>query len=57
MELAIKEDFNLIDAFRLFDTKIENKVYLRDVNEGLRVNLEFNEFLHEDAYLWFKRID
>ena len=57
MELALKEDFNLVDAFRLFDTKIKNKVYLRDVSEGLRVNLEFNDFLHEEVYLWFKRID
>lgn len=57
IDLALKKDFNLFDAFRMFDTKAIGHITRQDLVEGLRLNLEFREFTHEDIDLFFKVFD
>ena len=39
IEVALKADFNLMDAFRLFDTMGRGFITQRDFAEGLRASL------------------
>ena len=57
IEVALKSDFNLMDAFRLFDSAGRGFITQHDFTEGLRNHLQFNEFANEDAYLFFRRND
>ena len=44
IDLALKTDFNLVDAFRLFDTKNQSYITKQHLEEGLRLNLGFEDF-------------
>ena len=57
VELALKTDFNLLDAFKLFDTRGSGNVSIQDIVAGLRERLAFEEFTHDDVYLLFRRHD
>ena len=57
IEVALKADFNLMDAFRLFDLGGRGFITQRDFSEGLRNSLHFNEFTEHDCYLFFRRND
>ena len=46
IDLALKQDFNLFDAFRIFDTKNTGSITSQDLVDGLRMNLEFRDFTH-----------
>jgi Ca2+-binding EF-hand superfamily protein len=57
IDLALKSDFNLVDAFRLFDMRGFGAITSQDLVDGLRLNLDFGEFCPDDIYMFFKRID
>lgn len=57
IELALKSDFNLLDAFRMFDVKGVGCFTAQDFIEGLNRNLEFLDFSTDDVLLFFRRID
>lgn len=57
IDLALKSDFNLVDAFRIFDLKQLGCITTQDFVEGLRANLDFIDFSSDDVYLFFKRVD
>lgn len=57
IDLALKSDFNLLDAFRMFDTKAYSYVSSQDMVDGLRCSLGFAEFVPDDIYLFFRRFD
>lgn len=44
IDLALKTDFNLVDAFRLFDTKHQSLITQQHLEDGLRSNLGFENF-------------
>lgn len=53
----MKTDFNLLDAFKIFDTRGSGNVSVQDVISSLRENLGFDQFTHDDVYLLFRRHD
>ena len=57
IELALKPDFNLLDAFKIYDTRGTGNVSVQDIISSLRENLSFAEFTHDDVYLLFRRHD
>ena len=57
IELALKPDFNLLDAFKIYDARGTGNVSVQDVISALRENLGFTEFTHDDVYLLFRRHD
>ena len=57
IDLALKSDFNLLDAFRMFDVKAFSYVSSDDLIYGLTSALGFNEFTPDDIYLFFRRAD
>ena len=57
IDLALKSDFNLVDAFKLFDIKSLGGISKQDVMDGLRHNLNFTEYNPDCIHLWFKRYD
>lgn len=57
IELALKPDFNLLDAFKIYDTRGSGNVSVQDIISALRENLNFTEFTHDDVYLLFRRHD
>jgi hypothetical protein len=57
IDLALKHDFNLIDAFKLFDRQQIGCFTPDDFAYGLRNNLQFGDFNNNDIYLLFKRVD
>ena len=57
IELALKSDFNLFDAFRMFDFKGVGDVTAQDLSDGLARHLLFNDFTSDDIYLVFRRLD
>lgn len=57
IELALKTDFNLLDAFKIFDTKGVGNVSVQDVIMALREVFGFDKFAHDDVYLLFRRHD
>jgi len=57
IDLALKSDFNLVDAFKLFDIKSLGGISKPDVMDGLRQNLEFSDYHPDTVTLWFKRFD
>ena len=54
VNLALKHDFNTIDAFRLFDRNNLGCVTPEDLMEGLRFNLHFADFHHDDILMLMK---
>ena len=57
IEAALKSDFNLLDAFKIFDSRGSGNVSVQDVISGLQEILGFNDFTHDDVYLLFRRHD
>jgi len=57
IDLALKSDFNMKDAFRMFDIKQYSQISPRDLIEGLHKNLGLTEFCEEDVMLFFARHD
>ena len=57
IELALKPDFNLLDAFKLFDVRSTGNVSVQDIINGLQSNLQVMDFTHDDVYLLFRRYD
>jgi Ca2+-binding EF-hand superfamily protein len=57
VNLALKHDFNTIDAFRLFDRNNLGCVTPEDLMEGLRFNLHFTDFHHDDIFMLLKKVD
>lgn len=53
IDLALKHDFNTIDAFRLFDRMNLGCITADDLMDGLRQNLHFGEFCHDDIFMLF----
>jgi len=58
IDLALKSDFNLIDAFRLFDVNSCGFISKQDLVDGLQMNLNYGEAISPvDVALLFKRMD
>jgi len=57
IEAALKPDFNLLDAFKMFDCRGHGNISVQDVMNALRDNLCFTDFTHDDVYLLFRRHD
>jgi len=57
IEAALKNDFNLLDAFKIFDTRGTGNISVQDVITSLRETLGFAQFTHDDVYLLFRRHD
>lgn len=57
IELALRPDFNLVDAFRIFDIKIMGACSLQDLIDGLRRNLEISDLDIEAVQMFFHRFD
>ena len=57
IELALKSDFNLIDAFRMFDLKGVGCFTSQDLSDCLVRSLHYNDFTSDDIYLFFRRLD
>ena len=57
IELALKSDFNLLDAFRMIDVRNMGCFTAHDLMEGLSRNLGFGDFSSDDIYMFFKRMD
>ena len=57
IELALKSDFNLIDAFRLFEYSGTGVFKAQDLADGLKQNLQFHDFTSDDIYLFYRRFD
>ena len=57
IELALKSDFNLLDAFRMIDVRNLGCFTAHDMMEGLNRNLSFSEFSSDDIFMFFKRMD
>jgi Ca2+-binding EF-hand superfamily protein len=57
IDLALKSDFNLVDAFKLFDIKSLGGISKQDLMDGLRTNLEFTDYHPDTVTLFFKRYD
>ena len=57
IEAALKPDFNLLDAFKVFDSRGSGNVSVQDIILALRESIGFTEFSHDDVYLLFRRND
>ena len=57
IETALKNDFNLLDAFKIFDTRGTGNISVQDIIASLRETLGFSSFTHDDVYLLFRRHD
>ena len=57
IEAALKPDFNLLDAFKVFDPRGSGNISVQDVIMALRESIGFSEFTHDDVYLLFRRND
>ena len=57
IELALKSDFNLLDAFNVFDAKKVGGCSLNDFCHGLSLGLAFSDFTSDDVYMFFRRFD
>jgi Ca2+-binding EF-hand superfamily protein len=57
IEVSLKADFNVIDAFRILDLKNLGCITHTDFVLGLKQNLGFYDFSNDDIYLFFRRVD
>ena len=57
IEASLKPDFNLLDCFKLFDTRGSGNVSVQDIINGLKDILNFHNFTHDDVFLLFRRHD
>ena len=44
IDLALRPDFNLVDAFKMFDIKSLGGICKQDFMDGLRANLNFDDY-------------
>lgn len=57
IELTLKHDFNLVDAFCLFDRQGLGCITQQDLADGLHNNLDFHNFGPDDILMMFRRAD
>lgn len=57
IELALKSDFNIVDAFKMMDQRGMGAFSQADLKEGLEQGLSFIDFTSDDVYLLFRRFD
>jgi hypothetical protein len=57
IDLALMTDFNIGDAFRMFDVNNFREISKQNLTGGLKINLGFTEFHEDDVSLFFNRID
>ena len=57
IELALKSDFNIVDAFKMMDLRAAGSISQQDLKDGLQKNLGFMDFTNDDIYLIFRRFD
>lgn len=61
IDLAVKPDFTIIDAYRIFNgdkrTISGERITRLELITGLRDGLDWQNFAQDDVYAWFKRID
>jgi hypothetical protein len=57
IELALKPDFNILDAFRMIDFRNVGAFNQADLIEALQCNIGLQDFTQEDIYLFFKKVD
>ena len=57
IELALKSDFNIVDAFKMMDIRAAGSISQNDFKEGLMRNLGYMDFTNDDMYLLFRRFD
>lgn len=56
-DLALKHDFNVHDAFHLFDVQELGCITHYDLADGLKLNLQFGQFCDEDIAMLMHRFD
>jgi len=57
IELALKSDFNILDAFRMLDFRSLGSFTAADLIEALTRHLGFKDFAPDDVYMFFKKHD
>ena len=57
IELSLKSDFNMLDAFRMLDFRNIGAFTPADLIESLNRFLGFSEFNTDDVFLFFKKVD
>mmetsp|Transcript_24292 Transcript_24292/g.28502 ORF Transcript_24292/g.28502 Transcript_24292/m.28502 type:complete len:157 (+) Transcript_24292:1586-2056(+) len=57
IELALKSDFNIVDAFNQMDRSRSGDLSQEDLREGLMHNLGYIDFVSDDIVLLFRRFD
>ena len=57
IELALKSDFNLTDAFNQINLSRSGTISSADLREGLMRNLGFIDFTTDDLQMLYKRFD
>ena len=57
IQCALKPDFNLLDCFKIFDSKGAGNVSVQDVIMTLKDTINVHDFSHDDVYLLFRRHD
>ena len=57
IELALKSDFNIVDAFKMFDVRGSGSINPDDLKIGLNHNLDYTPFNSDDIYMLFRRFD
>ena len=57
IDLSLKADFNLVDSFRIFDIKSLGSFTCQNLEDGLQKNLDFGDYLQDDIYMFFRKVD
>lgn len=57
IELALKSDFNMVDAFKMLDLRGGGLLTQQDLSDGLHASLGFTDFSMDEIYLLFRRFD
>lgn len=57
IDLALMTDFNIGDAFRMFDVNNFGEVSKQNLTGGLKINLNFTDFHADDINRFFNKID
>lgn len=57
IEVSLKNDFNLLDAFKMFDARAVANISVKDVTLSLKDSLGVTNFNNDDLYLIFRRFD
>ncbi len=57
IDLALMTDFNIGDAFRMFDVNNLGEVSKQNLTGGLKINLGFTDFHVDDIDRFFNKID